>query len=240
MALKQGRCINCGSILFLDPGMPKGHCLFCDCVFDNTDAFRAEEHPEEFTFPNDKQPPYEGPSLFPSQMQRGPIVAAPKAAISAPVEKDDYVLPETKVPSLKIPMKNIVLFVAIAVAVVGIFLAVTFPMTAKRDRQQTEITDQFAIELPLTFDKTKDITVEGMTSTDVIIVLPAAITVEESIDLFNIYCGIRTDVLELKDTSFKATKKPVTLRIATPGGGYLIKTPADESALLPGAIKKLD
>ncbi|HZK29347.1 MAG TPA: hypothetical protein VFD19_03920, partial [Clostridia bacterium] len=186
MALKQGRCINCGSILFLDPAMPQGHCLFCDCVFDNAEAFRAQEYPDEFTFPNEKQPVYEGPSLFPAQMQRGPVIIAPKTdlPVSVPEKKEEYVLPKTKVPSLKIPMKNIILFVAITAVVVGLFSAVAFPLIARRNAQQTEIMDRFTSELALDIDKTKDITVQELTSTNVILVLPQAITAQESIDLF--------------------------------------------------------
>ena len=92
MPLKEGKCINCGSLLMLDPSMPKGHCPFCDCVFDNEEAFRAFQHPEEFTFPNDPQPPYTGPSLVPLPYQRGPVMFSQGAA--AVKKKDDFVLPK--------------------------------------------------------------------------------------------------------------------------------------------------
>ena len=62
-ALKEGLCVNCGSLLMLESRNEKGHCLFCDAVFDNKEAFRAKAEPDQFTFPNEPQPPYEGPNL---------------------------------------------------------------------------------------------------------------------------------------------------------------------------------
>ena len=241
MALKEGRCVNCGSLLFLDPEMPKGHCLFCDCVFDNEDAFRAQENPELFTFPNEKQPAYEGPSLAPAHARRVPAAPSPSLA-RAPVEKkeDSYQLPDTKVPSLKIPVKVIAVYSVLTLLIVGIFCAVAFPLIAKRNKRQAEITDRFVSLAGYEIDRERDIRVQEMTGTEAIVVLSQDLSAEESIDLFNLYCQVRADVVDLKDSSFKSVKKPVTLRIVTPGGGYLIDQPDDEASLQPQALAALD
>ncbi|NLA96426.1 MAG: hypothetical protein GX838_06260 [Clostridiaceae bacterium] len=241
MALKEGRCVNCGSLLYLDPEMPKGHCLFCDCVFDNEDAFRANENPESFTFPNEKQPRYEGPSLTPGRARRGSAVPAP-SVVPTPVEKkeDSYQLPEMKIPDLKIPVKAVVLYSALTLLILGISVAVAFPLLGKRNQRQEEVADKFAKALDYAIDKEKDIRVQEMTATEVVVILPQDISAQESIDLFNLYCQIRADVVELKDSSFESEKKPVTLRIATPGGGYLIDRPEDEASLRPGALTPLN
>lgn len=240
MAIKEGRCINCGSILFLDTDMPKGHCLFCDCVFDNEEAFRAHREPENFSFPNEPQPKYEGPSLTPAQVARGPVMAPVPAAARKEAVVDDYRPPQTKVPSLKIPLKTVALLVGISVLVVAIFLAVAFPLTAKRGKQQEAIVDRFIAGLPYTIDKERDISVHEMGSTDVILVLDEKISAQDSIDLFNRYCEIRAEVLDLDKSSFKKTKSPVSLLVASPGGGFLIQEPEDEASLTPAAIKILD
>ncbi|NLA82217.1 MAG: hypothetical protein GX849_05265 [Clostridiaceae bacterium] len=240
MAIKEGRCINCGSILFLDTDMPQGHCFFCDCVFDNEEAFRANLHPEEFSFPNEPQPKYEGPSLTPSQVQRGPVVAAPVVQARREVVQDDYVPPQTKIPSLKIPMRAIALMVGVTFLVVAIFLAIAFPTTAKRSKRQDAIVDGFLKKLPYTVDQETDISIHEMGSTDVILVLPQDIEAEESIELFNLYCDVRADVMDLDKTSFKKTHQAVTFLVATPGGGFLIEEPADQAALTPSGLKVLD
>lgn len=241
MALKEGRCVNCGSFLFLDPDTPKGHCLFCDCVFDTEDAFKANENPELFTFPNEEQPKYEGPSLSPGRNRRGPVVTAPPVPVT-PVEtkEESYELPQSKVPDLKIPMKSIILYSALTLIVLGILAAVAFPLIAKRNHRQAEILDRFADRLGYQVDKGRDIRIQEMTGTEVVVVLPEKITAEEGLDLFNLYCEIRAEVIELQDTSFKKVKSPVTLRIATPDGGYLIDQPADEAQLTPQTLLELD
>ncbi len=240
MAIKEGRCVNCGSILFLDTDAAKGHCLFCDCVFDNEDAFRAQTHPEEFTFPNEPQPKYEGPSLTPAGQRGAPVAVVPRAT-KAPIKvKDDYVMPETKVPDLKIPMKAVAVIAAISLLIVVIFVAVAFPLVAKRDRQHNAIIEQFSKKIDFALDKEKDIIVHEMKSDEAIIVLPEDISAEESIAIFHDFCDIRADVLEVADRSFTATRTPVSLRIVTPDGGFLIKHPADEASLNTDALKILD
>ncbi len=239
MAIKEGRCINCGSILFLDSDMPQGHCLFCDCVFDNEEAFRANEHPEEFTFPNVEQPKYEGPSLTPVQYQRIPVFQAPAVSTSPEKVVEDYILPETKVPSFKIPLKSVLLIMGVAALVIGLFLAIAYPVMGKREKRQTAIIEEFIARLPYEVDKEKAISVHEMGGTDVILVLDEELTAEDSIELFNTYCDVRADVLSL-DGSFKKTRKPVTFLVAAPAGGYLIKEPADEAALTPAFVKVLD
>lgn len=240
MAIKEGRCINCGSILFLDTDSPKGHCLFCDCVFDNADAFRAQTHPEEFTFPNEPQPKYEGPSLTPSAQRGAPVAMAPRTAAVPVKEKDVYVLPETKVPDLKIPMKAVAIITAISALVVAVFVAVAFPLVSKRDKEQSAIIDQFVAKIAYEVDKDKDILVHEMKSDEAIVVLHENISAEDGISLFNEFCDIRAEILGIEDNSFKATKSPVSLKIVTPEGGFLIRHPADEESLTPGSLKILD
>ncbi len=239
MALKEGRCINCGSILFLDPQMPEGHCFFCDCVFKNEDAFRASTNPEEFTFPNEPQPKYEGPSLTPSQVQHGPIVPAVSRTARKVTPADEYVIPEKKVPKLKMPLKAIVGSLIVAVLIIGIFAAITVPTVLKRDAQRLEIGKAFASSIPLEIDVENDLLIQNIGCTSATVILGKDVTLEESVDLFNKYCDARAEVLEIKDGSFAETRKPVTLRVATPGGGYLIKQPGDEAALKTTAITEL-
>lgn len=239
MALKEGRCINCGSILFLDPQMPEGHCFFCDCVFKNEDAFRASTNPEEFTFPNEPQPKYEGPSLTPSQMQRGPVVPAVNRTARKAAPVDEYVMPEKKVPKLKIPLKTILIMLGVAVVIVGIFAAIAVPTIVKRNAQSLQIGKVFAASLPMGINVEKDLLIQNVGCTSATVILGKDVTLEESIEIFHKYCDARAEVLEIEGGSFDKTRKPVTLRVATPGGGYLIKQPGDEAALKTTAVTKL-
>lgn len=240
MAEKEGRCVNCGSLLFLDPYQPKGHCLFCDCVFDTQEAFEAHAEPERFTFPNEKQPQYEGPALGPERTKRRRVEAVAPAPVAAPEAGEErYLLPEKKVPSLKIPTRVVILYLALTLVFLGIISAIAFPLVAKRDHRLNEVTARLADRLSYPLDRTRDIRVQEMGANRVTLVLAQDISPEESVEIFNLYCDVRAEVVELKDDSFRHKKKPVTVFIATPAGGYLIDRPADEAALQPQAILPL-
>ncbi|NLZ67057.1 MAG: hypothetical protein GX910_05360 [Clostridiaceae bacterium] len=236
MPLKEGKCINCGSLLMLDPSMPKGHCLFCDCVFDNEEAFRAFEHPEEFTFPNDPQPPYTGPSLVPLPYQRGPVVVTQSAA--AVKKKDDFVLPKKDIPDVRIPRKVFFSIVGIALAIAGIFSAITIPMMNRKKAQYTKISERFVevVNQPITSEK--NLAIHNLSHNRVILVLHEDISDDEGVRLFNEYCDIRADVLDMKDRSFKSTREPITFRIAMPSGDLSINNPKDEAAIVDNLHKE--
>lgn len=236
MPLKEGKCINCGSLLMLDPSMPKGHCLFCDCVFDNEEAFRAFEHPEEFTFPNDPQPPYTGPSLVPLPYQRGPVVVTQSAA--AVKKKDDFVLPKKDIPDVRIPRKVFFSIVGIALAIAGIFSAITIPMMNRKKAQYTKISERFVevVNQPITSEK--NLAIHNLSHNRVILVLHEDISDDEGVRLFNEYCDIRADVLDMKDRSFKSTREPITFRIAMPNGDLSINNPKDEAAIVDNLHKE--
>lgn len=227
MPLKEGKCINCGSLLMLDPSMQKGHCLFCDCVFDNEEAFRAFQHPEEFTFPNDPQPPYTGPSLVPLPYQRGPAVFTQSAP--AVKKKDDFVLPKKDIPDIRIPRKALLSIIGIVLAITAIFCAITIPMMNRKKAQYEKISERFVdvVKQPITSEK--NLAIHNLSHNRVILVLHEDISADEGIRLFNEYCDIRADVLELKDRSFKSTREPVSFRIAMPTGDFSINHPKDEA-----------
>lgn len=217
--------------------MPKGHCMFCDCVFDNEEAFRASAHPEEFEFPNVEQPKYEGPPLTPAAMAHGPVFVERGGQSSRKKRKPDYVVPEKKIPALKISWKSLVsIFVVIAV-VIGVFCAVSIPLVKKRNAQQAEIAEQLIEYLP--DDLEQDVLIQELNSTHAAVVLKQPVDRAKAIELFEAFCDIRADVLEIKDPTFANTRGNITFRVATPMGGYLIHQPANADALTEDSLKRL-
>ena len=141
MALKEGRCTNCGSILFLDPSAQKGHCLFCDAVFENKEAFRAADDPDAFEFPNVEQPKYEGPSLDPRPVQQVRFaVPTPAKTTSAATQQPTYVVKQAEdMPDLRIPTKAKITMIVVLVIVVGGLFGIGMPMARARDHERSEI-----------------------------------------------------------------------------------------------------
>ncbi len=119
MALKDGRCPNCGSLLALDPNAEKGHCLFCDAVFETRGRLKLPET-RCYEFPNEPQPKYEGPSLNPKNSGNAACRhttgrAKEEKATAKPVyiHKEPIKLPDIKLsPKVR---KKVILFVLTAV-----------------------------------------------------------------------------------------------------------------------------
>lgn len=125
MQLKEGRCPNCGSILQLDADAEKGHCLFCDAVFENEEAFEIAKNPSAYTFPNLPQPKYEGPSLDP-KVTAGAAqqVKKTKKKEKPPpppvyVPKEPVELPDISLPT-KVKVRILLISLAVIIAIVGI------------------------------------------------------------------------------------------------------------------------
>ncbi|HHT45168.1 MAG TPA: hypothetical protein GXZ89_06720 [Fastidiosipila sp.] len=220
MALKEGLCVNCGSLLMLESRNEKGHCLFCDAVFDNKEAFRAKAEPDQFTFPNEPQPPYEGPNLDP----RPTAVAAPapvQPAVKSKKTTPAFVPTVTHVPDAKIPRRAKIWAITILVVALGVFAAITLPLTINRDKQRAEITDQFGKRLEQTIDLDKNLSIINMGNNHVLLTLENAVTKEEAVDIYETYCDVRASVME-KETG-AAAREGVSMRLTTPEGGYLME-----------------
>lgn len=250
MQLKEGRCPNCGSILQLNAEAPKGHCLFCDAVFDNEKAFLIAENPSEHTFPNEEQPKYEGPSLDPvigysagsAQIQsvqgrKATRAAAREAAAQAPA----YVPSEpVKAEPVRIPPQLLRRLLIFGVAFLVIVAAITIPMIWMRERARNELKAALPTMINKTVDVNQAVQICHLNNDTLLIAYEDAITEEEALDLFRKYGQKRAELQKGDPQNFARTYGGLTVRIVTPDGGYEISRPKDEAALTLGdALKKL-
>lgn len=212
MALKEGRCTNCGSILFLEPKNEKGHCLFCDAVFDNSEAFRANLAPDQFTFPNEPQPKYDGPNLDP---RPSVAVAAPSHRPAVQKKTTPAFEPKvTSIPDAKIPPKAKILAVGIMLAVLLVMAAILVPLIVRRDAGRKAIRE--AMEPALSgVDWDKHVSLLNMKNDYMIVSLPEAVAESEAKQLFAKFREARTE--KAGDGSAK-----VTLRLVSPQGGFVV------------------
>lgn len=247
MAIKEGRCPNCGSILTLDDKMDKGHCLFCDAVFDNDRAFEIAADPTGVEFPNEEQPKYEGPSIDPV-LRNTPAAAkipAPatekKAARRAPVpvaaytHKDPIKLPEVKLtPKKRIQVALVLVIIAAIIAGIGI------PTVTKRNTDREAITARFAESITYDINADMAIGIRKVANDYVLVALPEDVDQTKAAEVFRSYCDSRAQVRGESDAGFDKVYGSVTMKLLMPGGGFMIKEPADNAALDGGtAIKPL-
>ncbi len=253
MALKEGRCPNCGSILNLDSHAEKGHCLFCDAVFANKTAFEIAQDPSGYEFPNEPQPKYEGPSLQPGhgstasraggqkkkkaapvdtagqssaqEAKRKPRKAPPKAY----VHRDPIKLPDTKLPPA-FRRKLIIAFIAVVLLIAGI----STPLIITRDNVRAELLASLPDYTPFDVDPDTAAVIRQLDNSYLIVVSPEAINEADMISLFKGFAEERAEIRGFDQDDFRRVYRAVTVKVITPDGGYLLARPNSPETLESG------
>ena len=241
MALKEGRCVNCGSLLILDPKMEKGQCLFCGAVFANEDAFAAMQLPADHEFPNEEQPEYTGPSLA-VQPVRDAVFAppVPQRRVKGKIV-EEFILEDPEVPDLGMPLKTRIIITSLIAGILVLFLGISFLMSLKRNKERSQIKEKFVTNLDYELINDTGIAIENMKNNSIVLVLKESVTEKQAADLFLDYAKVRADVMDYDETDFSVSANSISMRIATPNGGFYISEPEQPSDLvLDKAITKLD
>jgi hypothetical protein len=250
MALKEGRCPNCGSLLQLETKYNQGHCLFCDAVFDADVAYAIIANPEDVTFPNLPQPRYEGPNLNPQlnpvQAQFRTVVTDGKSkkkhppAEVAPSQPAYVPRTDIKAPELKLTIKARLILIGIALAAIALVVGLSTPAILRRDAVRSQLYAQMPDLLPTVVDADKAVVIHGAGNQRLQVILPEAISEAEALTLFKDYATTRANLAAIDPADFKKTYGSLTVSVAFPTGGFEIEKPATEADLDSGAaLKKL-
>lgn len=235
MALKEGRCVNCGSILLLDPEQDKAHCLYCDAVFASTEAFEIAEHPEDYTFPNEKQPEYTGPDLDPKGFQSKIDTEAFARKVEANQNKQELTpekphLSQAKVPDLHANRKQILLTLSVIAAIVIVFLAFALPLSAKRNRVRQALSAKLYADYDLPGDYGEKLLISGMTNDDVVLAFEEKPDPDYAEKIFRDYCQTRAKLMDMEGSdamyegvSFDFISADGSFRLETAKGSHQIK-----------------
>lgn len=243
MAIKDGRCPNCGSLLQLDTGMDKGHCLFCDAVFDSSRAFEIARNPAGVEFPNEVQPKYGGPSLQP----RGNSAASPavqpqkKKASAKPAEpaEETYISKIAVQPDIKLPFKVHLMIAALLAAIVLLFAAITIPMALRRDRDRAAILAALPSVSPISMQADQSAGLRGQDNSYLVVTTPEAATPQQAIALFKAFSEKRAEIAGIDKSQYQQVYGRLTLRLAHKDGGYLIDTPTQAELDSGTAVKAI-
>lgn len=247
MQIKEGRCPNCGSILQLNAEAAKGHCLFCDAVFENELAFAIADDPSDHVFLNEEQPKYEGPNLDPmfggvsSHAPSGPMgkkaarAAARQASPPAYVPRDPVKIETVKIsPKLRLRILLIVVGAILAAA------AITTPLVLRRDNERKALREAIpAIIAPLTVDTEKALTFRHFSNDQIVLALSDTITAQQAADIFKAVAGKRAELKGIDTQDFARSAGHLTMTIATPSGGYRIERPQSAEELSGTALQTI-
>lgn len=141
MALINGICRNCGSLIVTDDRDEMCECLFCDCVFPTSEAVEIAKHPEDYTFPNEPQPKREGAKRYSAvPIYPDPVpVAVKQTEASATVKKKEKNPYEVSADDVKTPKKTLWTIIAITVAFVLVVVAIFLPLYLVRMNHRDEM-----------------------------------------------------------------------------------------------------
>jgi hypothetical protein len=244
MALKEGRCPNCGSILHLDPASEKGHCLFCDAVFVSQDAFNIAANPKDVLFPNLPQPKYEGPSLDPRSIvsasqaaqrvkqQQQPAAKKPAADAAKPpayVAKDAVTM-----PSFKLSTQTKLRAFLVLVLVLAIIAVIAVPTIMNRDAARLKLLEAMPSLSPFEVDASQDVSIGRAGNRYLLIVAGENVTEADAVTLFKAFSLKRAEI-QGADPADESIYRQVTVKIVMPGGGWLIDRPAGLAELDSGS-----
>ena len=243
MALKEGRCPNCGSLIQLDSNSENGHCLFCDAVFTSQTAIEIAANPAGIEFPNLPQPKYEGPALA-NRQSAAPYFPANQPAVrkktaAGKPEPEPYVQKKVKVPDVRMPLKAKILMAVIVIGIAGIFAAITIPLSARRDSDRKAILDALPAVSPIAFESESEAALRRLDNSYLMVATGENVTKEQAATLFKAFIQQRAEIRGSEGTVTESDYKGSTLRLAHAAGGYLIDSPTDAGLASGEAVKTL-
>lgn len=139
MATKQGMCKNCGSLVVFDDRDELCECVFCNCVFPSAEAAKILENPDGVEFKNEKfekntdagAKHYYSNPVMPDMVEKA--VQRDKTSKSQTTEvklkPNEF---EISPNDVKAPKKLVIGMIAGIVLVIGIILAIAFPLYFQR------------------------------------------------------------------------------------------------------------
>lgn len=243
MALKEARCTNCGSIVFVNPGQEKAHCAYCEAVFSTEEGLKIAQAPENYTFPNLPQEKYTGPDLnsgynraidFDALVRSAQAAAPPKTAQVAQAEEPVFVPKADKLPDLNIPRKIKLIAIVSVVVVTLLFIGIMVPLTVGRDNNRAAIAKAVSQEMDAQLVLGKTLEFHGLKSDQAFIVIPNQVDEKEALHYYTALCAARDKALSLEAGS---SAKVVNLTLAGEKGSYRITAAKGNSGPV---VKKMD
>ena len=143
MAIKQGICKNCGSLIMFDERDDQCECVFCHCVFPSEEAVEIYNNPEGVVFPNEK---YE---VNPNAQKHNVTRVYSSDSLEKSIAREEMRkansegtktnLYEVQAKDVKAPKGLVIGVCAGAVAIVAVVLTICFPLYKSRVSLRSDI-----------------------------------------------------------------------------------------------------
>ena len=226
-------CKNCGSLIVFDERDDQCECVFCHCIFPSEEAVEIYNNPEGRQFPNEKYEPstsaqkHNVTRVYSSESLEKSIAREElRKANSEGPKTNEF---EVQAKDVKAPKKLVIGVIAGAVAIVGIVMAICYPMyktrIALRDSIEADIAPVFEgiADVALTSDAEGNyfdgFSVFGQTCQYLNAATEDELSEEDARTIFENYCALRAE--KIADGSAD-TFDGVQIKIYSRGGYYTV------------------
>lgn len=230
MAMKQGRCPNCGSLVMVNDAENKAVCMFCNARFTPLRAIEIDANPDGVEFPNETQEDLtdeERELAFASV--RSVQVTAPTRRQQPPARKKKPVEAGRLTPQQKVAMQKKVLveplvskkhktmMISSIAAVLVVLVAIFLPITINRVSKGNELRDQ--IEDIASYDVPSDAyyTFRGLKNTSLLLVSPEEVSEAEVDEMMANFKEVRATVYGVE----AAETQKLELSVNAPNGTFV-------------------
>ena len=214
MAIAQGICKNCGSMVVYNTGDDTCECIFCNAVFPMSELIPIDAELKDIVFPNEKFEKRSNStktsySMMPDQVSVEVERAKKHEALSPEAQNKTNEF-EISAKDVKAPKKLVIMIAAATAAFVLIVVAISLPLYFMRTGLLKSVEERMG-------DVTKDVvkvdtskdadgrnvgfSLEGLNSQIVGIVTEDQASEEKAKQLFDNYCKVRGEIKEGLDSS---------------------------------------
>ena len=206
MAIREGRCANCGSIIKVDDRSSEAVCMFCWAHTPAQEALAIARNPGDYQFPNEAQPEPDEESRkrafvgSASAGRKSPEAtkvskAQPrkqKPGKLSPAEKGASMKKEIIEPRLEVKVKR-ALFAGVA-ALIVLVLVIALPLALTRDRHRQELASKIGAVYAAEQLEQGGYSFSGQKNRSLTLVLDREVNEEELKDLHSRYKKLRAEV----------------------------------------------
>lgn len=230
MAMKQGRCPNCGSLVMVNDAENKAVCMFCNARFTPMRAIEIDANPDEVEFPNETQEDLtdeERELAFASV--RSVQVTAPARRQQPPARKKKPVEAGRLTAQQKVAMQKKVLveplvskkhktmMIGSIAAVLVVLVAIFLPITINRVSKGNELREQ--VEAIASYDVPSDAyySFRGLKNTSLLLVSPEDVSEADVDAMMAKFKDVRAEIYGLD----AADKQNLELIVNAPNASFI-------------------
>lgn len=249
MAIIQGMCRNCGSLIMFDDRDDKCECVFCNCVFPASEAVDILNNPEGRTFANEKFDPsnsgtkHNATRVYSTENLEKRIAREEvKKANSGEVKKNEY---EVQASDVKAPAGLVAGMLGGICLVVAIILAVYIPKYNARvelknniESSISQVFNEEIVDITATEDGKyyNGFSIFGQTCQFINVVSQEDLSYEQAEDMYSSYYDLRAMNI---DRAGIIDRDGVVMKIYC-NGGYFTVTSSEgnvESVFTPDSVE---